>query len=72
GYRKAYFPELSGYHDTPVYDRYSLLPRESFAGPAIIEEHESTTIVGLDSSFYSDEQRNLVVQRQAPHEDVSQ
>lgn len=74
GYRQAYFPELGRYHDTPVYDRYALLPRERFTGPAIIEEHESTTIVGLDSSFSIDEQWNLLVERlltpQATREDV--
>lgn len=70
GYRQAYFPESGGYHETPVYDRYSLAPRERFTGPAIIEEHESTTIVGLDGYFLSDEQRNLIVQRQGPSEDA--
>src|SRR5438874_6110826 len=40
GSRKAYFPELGGYHDTPVYNRYGLLPATSFSGPAIIEERE--------------------------------
>jgi N-methylhydantoinase A len=62
GYRKAYFPELGGYHDTPVYDRYRLLAGEHFAGPAIVEEHESTTIVGPESKFRIDEQRNLFVE----------
>jgi N-methylhydantoinase A len=61
GYRKAYFPELSGYHDTPVYDRYLLVPGEHFTGPAIIEEHESTTIVGPECLCRIDEQWNLLV-----------
>ena len=46
GARKAYFPEAQGYVDTPVYDRYALRPGAVFAGPAIIEERESTTVVG--------------------------
>jgi N-methylhydantoinase A len=70
GYRKAYFPELGGYHDTPVYDRYRLLPGESFIGPAIIEEHESTTIVGADSYCHIDEQLNLLVEGHPPYEDA--
>jgi N-methylhydantoinase A len=62
GSRKAYFPEFGGYHAVPVYDRYGLLPSTSFAGPAIVEERESTVIVGPDCRFRIDEQRNLIVE----------
>jgi N-methylhydantoinase A len=62
GSRKAYFPELGGYHAVPVYDRYALLPGSSFAGPSIVEERESTVIVGPDCRFHIDEQRNLIVE----------
>jgi N-methylhydantoinase A len=62
GSRKAYFPELGGYHDTAVYNRYGLLPATSFSGPAIVEERESTVIVGPDCRFRIDEQRNLIVE----------
>src|SRR3989441_1026063 len=34
GSRKAYFPELGGYHEIPVYNRYGLLPGAGFTGPA--------------------------------------
>jgi N-methylhydantoinase A len=61
GSRKAYFPELGGYHTVSVYDRYALQPGTSFAGPAIVEERESTVVVGPDCSFRIDEQRNLIV-----------
>ncbi len=60
--RKAYFPELGGYVDTPVYDRYGLSPGTGFDGPAIIEERESTVIVGPDCRFRIDEQLNLIVE----------
>jgi N-methylhydantoinase A len=60
--RKAYFPELGGYHTVSVYDRYALQPGTSFAGPAIVEERESTVVVGPDCSFRIDEQRNLIVE----------
>ncbi|HUG37234.1 MAG TPA: hydantoinase/oxoprolinase family protein, partial [Candidatus Limnocylindrales bacterium] len=46
GTRQAYFPEAPGYLDTPVYDRYALRPGATFEGPAIIEERESTTVIG--------------------------
>jgi N-methylhydantoinase A len=44
--RPAYFPEAGGYVETPVYDRYALRPGADFSGPVIIEERESTTVIG--------------------------
>jgi 5-oxoprolinase (ATP-hydrolysing)/N-methylhydantoinase A len=44
GRRMAWFGEA--FHDTPVYDRYSLPAGETVQGPAIIEEREATTIIG--------------------------
>ena len=45
GVRKAFFPEFDGFIECPVYDRYTLAPGDHFAGPAIVEERESTTVV---------------------------
>jgi N-methylhydantoinase A len=44
--RPAYFPTLGGYVETAVHDRYALSPGTSFEGPAIVEERESTLVVG--------------------------
>ena len=46
GTRRAYMPEDGGLRDVPVYDRYRLGPGASFIGPAIVEERESTTVIG--------------------------
>jgi N-methylhydantoinase A len=46
GVRRAYFASLGAYVETPVYDRYALLPRFAFSGPAVVEERESTLVVG--------------------------
>lgn len=62
GSRAAYVPELGGFHDLPVYNRYGLMPGTSFTGPAIVEERESTVIVGPDCRFRIDEQRNLLIE----------
>ena len=62
GSRKAYFPELGGYHGIPIYNRYGLLPGTSFTGPAVVEERESTVIVGPDCCFHIDEQMNLIIE----------
>ena len=43
--RAAFFPTLGGYVETPVYDRYALRPGARLAGPAIVEERESTLVV---------------------------
>ena len=72
GSREAYFPELGGYAGIPVYDRYGLLPGIGLVGPAIVEERESTVIVGPDCRFRIDEQRNLLVELERPGEDTLQ
>ncbi|MEK7327947.1 MAG: hypothetical protein AAB217_22100 [Chloroflexota bacterium] len=38
-----------------VYDRYRLFPGATFSGPAIVEERESTVIVGEDAKVSVDE-----------------
>lgn len=45
GHRRAWFSELGGFVDTPIYDRYRLGAGMQFAGPAIVEERESTIVV---------------------------
>jgi N-methylhydantoinase A len=59
--RKAYFPEARGYVDTPVYDRYALTPGNRLTGPAIIEERESTTVVGPGAHVSVDERLTLIL-----------
>jgi N-methylhydantoinase A len=61
GQRLAYFPEWDEQRLVPVYDRYQLVPGAAFDGPAIIEERESTTVVGPDTRFEVDESRNVSV-----------
>jgi N-methylhydantoinase A len=62
GKRRAYFPEHDGYIETPVYDRYALAPGASFGGPAIVEERESTLIVGARGRARVDEHLNVIVE----------
>ena len=61
GERLAYFPEFADYRETPVYDRYLLRAGDEIAGPAIIEERESTAVVGPGGGIRVDSQLNLVV-----------
>jgi N-methylhydantoinase A len=62
GARPAYFPEAGRYAMTPIYDRYRLSPGATFRGPAIVEERESTVIVGPRGRCRVDEQHNLIVE----------
>jgi N-methylhydantoinase A len=61
GHRMAYFPEQSSYERCPVYNRYALQPNSTFSGPAIIEERESTCVLGMHDSVNVDEHHNLII-----------
>jgi N-methylhydantoinase A len=60
GTRDAHFPEF-GKLTCTVYDRYAFKPGFTFSGPAVIEERESTTVLGPDTKVRVDEYLNLFV-----------
>ncbi|HEY8291085.1 MAG TPA: hypothetical protein VIG44_01290, partial [Thermomicrobiales bacterium] len=60
GKRTIYLSEHGGFAPVPVYDRYALTPGTSFPGPAVVEERESTTIIG-GGTVAVDTYRNLIV-----------
>ncbi len=60
GNRTCWFDD--GAHETAIYDRYALRPGDETLGPAIIEERESTTVVGPTDRVRIDEGLNLNVQ----------
>jgi N-methylhydantoinase A len=61
GTRPAYFPEAGGYVDTPVHDRHRLAPGTALAGPALVEEPESTLVLAPGMSCVVDKDGSLVV-----------
>ncbi|UCH27234.1 MAG: hypothetical protein JSV66_06220, partial [Trueperaceae bacterium] len=61
GYRQAYFSDLGGFVDTPLYERSRLSAGMHFRGPAIIEEIDSTAVIGPASTVTVDATANLVV-----------
>ncbi len=61
GTRRAWFAEADGYVDTPVYDRYALAPGAELTGPAIVEERESTAVIGPGGRCRIDDGLALVV-----------
>jgi N-methylhydantoinase A/oxoprolinase/acetone carboxylase beta subunit len=61
GRRRAYFPEAGGWIDCPVYDRDHLAAGMQIAGPAIVEERESTSVLPAGTVATVDEYASLVV-----------
>jgi N-methylhydantoinase A len=61
GTRPVYFP-ATGLVPCAVYSRYALEPGMALAGPAVIEERESTTVVGPDARVTVDTSLNLVIE----------
>jgi N-methylhydantoinase A len=61
GSRPAYFLDAGGFVDTLVYDRYLLRPGMAGDGPAIVEERESTLVVGPSGRFLVDEWGGIMV-----------
>ena len=61
GSRPAYFPENGEFVETTVYNRNAMMPGYQFSGPAIIEESESTLILGSGAKARVDSQLNLIV-----------
>jgi N-methylhydantoinase A len=59
--RRAWFIEAAGWIDTPVYDRYALGPGATFSGPAIVEERESTAVIGPGAVCRVDDGLTIVV-----------
>jgi N-methylhydantoinase A/oxoprolinase/acetone carboxylase beta subunit len=55
GNRQAYSATAGDFIPYTVYDRYKLFPTATFRGPAIIEEKESTLIVGEEARVSTDE-----------------
>jgi 5-oxoprolinase (ATP-hydrolysing) len=56
--RQAFFPP-AGFVEAPVYDREALQAGQTLAGPAIIEERESTTVIGPRDALKVDGAGNL-------------
>jgi N-methylhydantoinase A len=60
--RPAYFADAGGFVPTPVYDRYGVGPGARFEGPAIVEERESTAVIGPGARCHVDDGLAIVVE----------
>ncbi len=62
GERQMYFQATGGYVTAKVYDRYALPAGEWFDGPAVVEERETTTVVGPGARFRHDAHGHLIIE----------
>ena len=61
GSRQVHFPGV-GFVKCPIYDREDILEGDPTAGPAVIEQMDTTTIVFPGQKFESDRAGNLIIQ----------
>ena len=62
GRRPVYLPERSAFESIAVVDRYRLGPGARIDGPAIVEERESTVVIGAGATATVDAWSNLIVE----------
>ena len=67
GSRSVYFSESGGFVDTPVFDRDHLLAENKIIGPALVEEHASTTLLLPGDELVVDGFGNLIISVGASH-----
>jgi N-methylhydantoinase A len=59
GQKSVYFREGGGFVATPVYRRTALKAGDRIAGPALVEEHASTTVLAPNDTLTVDTMGNL-------------
>jgi N-methylhydantoinase A len=62
GKRQAFFPESGGYTSCSVIDRYKMTSGVRHAGPALIEERESTTVIRPNDVAYLSKAGHIIVE----------
>jgi N-methylhydantoinase A len=72
GYRPAFFPTAAaaardGFVDTPVYARTKLFAGHRIAGPAIVEQYDSTVVVFPEQTAEVDVYGNLLITNREAH-----
>jgi N-methylhydantoinase A len=61
GTRPVYFRQAGGFVATPTWARAALLAGNRIEGPALVEEHASTTVLGPGDTLEVDALGNLVI-----------
>jgi len=58
----VYFPESEGWIEAEILDRAAMTIGELFSGPAVVEEPESTFVIGPGGRFHISAKGNLVIE----------
>ncbi|MEJ7929184.1 hydantoinase/oxoprolinase family protein [Ramlibacter sp. AN1015] len=66
GTRQAFCARSRSWKPFSVHRRHAITPGVHFAGPAIVEENESTTVIHSDSFAYVDRNGSLIVKLESP------
>jgi N-methylhydantoinase A len=61
GTRKVFFREAGGFVEIPVYERSGLKSSNRILGPALVEEHASTTVIFPGDALSVDDYGNLLI-----------
>jgi N-methylhydantoinase A len=61
GERKVYFGKEQGVLATQVYNRDLFEPGHQLAGPAIVEQLDTTTVIQPEQEAIVDEYRNIII-----------
>ncbi len=61
GTRRAYFRELGGYVEVPLYERHRIPRGETLTGPLIIEQPDTTSVIYPGQTCHVDEAHNIIV-----------
>jgi len=67
GSRKVFFREAGSFVEIPIYQRSGLKANNRILGPALVEEHASTTVVFPGDALSVDHFGNLVISIGGPH-----
>ena len=62
GTRQVYFPECGGMAEAVIYDRALMAVGDQFHGPAVVEEAESTMVIGPGGRFRVSNTGNLIIE----------
>jgi len=60
--REVWMPEAGGFVATPIYARERLRPGNRFAGPAVVEQMDATTLVPTGMTAQVDRWLNLILE----------
>jgi N-methylhydantoinase A len=69
--RSVYFDEVGDFTETPIYSRLNLLVGAAIAGPAIVEQMDTTVLIPPNSRARVDERLNLVIDVAAPVDEMA-